>query len=416
MTHDPYAALRLPDYRLLLSSSLGSATAFGITTVAVAVEVYNRTLSTLDLGLTGLAQFVPILLFALPAGQLVDRVAPKGVFQSALLVVSAGYFGLALLTFMQGPLWAIFTCLVVVGMGRTFIIPARFAMLRQVVPLEALGNAVNWNSSAWQVASICGPMLGGLLLWLVGAGATFMTAGLLTLLALLLLVPTRPLPRAATAEPSRDLAALFVGLRFIFAQPLLLSAISLDLFAVLLGGATALLPVFVKEVFQIAEADEGLAVGLLRAAPALGAVVIAVWLAHQPPLQRPGRALLLAVTVFGLTIIAFGLSRWYWLSFVLLALSGAADNVSVVIRGVLVQTLTPDSMRGRVAAVNSVFISSSNELGEFESGLTAQWFGTVPAVVLGGVGTLLVVGVCAWLFPQLWQLGPLHKLAQPQRT
>ncbi|MFQ3593084.1 MAG: MFS transporter [Gemmataceae bacterium] len=416
MSHDPYAALRWPDYRCLLTSSLCSATAFGITTVAVAVEVYNRTGSTLDLGLTGLAQFVPILVLALPAGQLVDHVAPKSVFQGALAFVAGGYFGLALLTHLHGPLWAIFTCLVLVGMGRTFIIPARFAMLRQVVPLHTLGNAVNWNSSGWQVASISGPVLGGLMLWLLGARDTFLLATALTVLALTLLIPTRPTPRSSSAGSPRDLAALFAGVRFIVSHPLLLSAISLDLFAVLLGGATALLPVFAKEVFHIPEGKDGLAVGLLRAAPALGAVVIAVWMAHRPPLQRPGRALLLAVAVFGLTIIAFGLSRSFWLSFVVLAISGAADNISVIIRGVLVQTLTPDVMRGRVAAVNAVFISSSNELGEFESGVTAKWFGTVPAVILGGLGTLGVVAVCGWLFPQLWRLGPLHTLKTLQAT
>jgi MFS family permease len=410
MNHDPYAALRLADYRSLLASSLCSAIAFGMTTVAVGVDVYNRTLSTLDLGYTGLAQFLPILILALPAGQVVDRFPPKGIFQGALAVISSGYLGLALLSLVQGPVWAIFACLVLVGIGRTFTIPARFAMLRQVVPLEMLSNAVNWNSTSWQVASISGPVLGGLLLWQLGPGNTYLLASGLALTALVLLVPTQPQPRTASTTSVRDLAALFAGVRFIVSQPLLLSAITLDLFAVLLGGATALLPVFVKEVFAIPEADEGLAVGLLRAAPALGAVVMALWMAHRPPLQRPGRALLLAVAVFGLTILMFGLSRSFWLSFAVLALGGAADNISVIIRGVLVQTLTPDSMRGRVSAVNAVFISSSNELGEFESGVTAAWFGTVPAVILGGLGTLAVVGTCGILFPALWRLGPLHLL------
>jgi MFS family permease len=388
---------------------LSSAVAFGITTVAVAVDVYVRTGSVLYLGYTGLAQFVPILLLALPAGQMADRYPPKRVFQIALAVITTGYASLALLAWFQGPVWAIFASLTLVGTGRTFTIPARFALLRRLVPLETLTNAVSWNSTGWQVASVAGPVAGGLLLYAVGPLGSYALSAWLAFQALLLLIPTQPTVPVTVAAPLRDLSALLAGVRFVWSNPLMLSAVTLDLFAVLLGGATALLPVFVKEVLQVQDAE--LAIGSLRAAPALGAVGMALWIAHRPPLRRPGRALLLAVALFGVSIIGFGLSSHFWVSFVLLALGGAADNISVIIRGTLMQTLTPDHMRGRVAAVNSVFISSSNELGEFESGVTAELFGAVPAVVLGGIGTVGVVALCAWCYPPLWRLGPLHELS-----
>jgi MFS family permease len=420
MSHDPYAALRLPGYRFLLASSLCSAIGTGITSVAVAVDVYERTLASPDgtdesrkalavflLGMTGLVQFIPVLLLSLPAGQVADRFDRKLVFQVALCVVEAGYVGLAALAWFHGPIWAIFACLGLIGVGRTFTIPARVALLRQMVPLEALANAVGWNSTGWQVASITGPVVGGLILWLAAPMGAYLLATALILAAWVLMVPTRP--TAVQPTTAQSLASLLVGVRFVWETELMLAAITLDLFAVLLGGATALLPVFAHEVLKID--DKGLAVGILRAAPALGALVMALWLAHHP-LKRPGRALVLSVAGFGLATIGFGLSKHFWLSFAMLALAGALDNVSVVVRGTLMHVLTPDAMRGRVAAVNSVFVSSSNELGEFESGVTAAWWGPVTAVVLGGVGTLVVVGFSVVRWPRLWQLGPLDRLKE----
>lgn len=406
MSHDPYAALRLPGYRRLLLASLCSAVGFGVATVAVGVDVYRRTGSAFDLGMTGLVQFLPILLLSLPAGQVADRFDRKLVFQLALALIVASYLGLAAMAAVDAPVWTIFLCLTVIGVGRTFTIPARVALLRQVVPLESLPNAVGWNTTGWQVASISGPMVGGLVLWLASPLAAYLIGAGLALASMVLMVPVRPdvAPRAA----AHDLAGLLAGVRFVWGTKLMLAAITLDLFAVLLGGATALLPVFAREVLMIHE--DGAAVGALRAAPALGAVMMALWLAHRPPLRRPGRALLLAVAGFGLATIGFGLSRHFALSFVLLAVAGALDNISVVVRGTLMQVLTPDEMRGRVAAVNFVFVSSSNELGEFESGLTASWWGPVAAVVVGGVGTLAVVGFAAWRWPALWRLGPMHEL------
>ncbi|MGL4555638.1 MAG: MFS transporter [Gemmataceae bacterium] len=407
MNHDPYAALRLPGYRLLLASSLTSAVGFGVTTVAVAVDIYRRTDSAFALGLTGLVQFVPILLLALPAGQVADRHDRKAVFRISLSVVAAGYLGLATLAWAGGPVWAVFVCLALIGVGRIFTLPARVALLRQVVPVETLANAVGWNSTGWQVASIAGPVLGGLMLWLAEPVGAYLLAAALALTGVLLLGPVRPAAQIVVA--AADVTALLAGVRFVWDTKLMLAAITLDLFAVLLGGATALLPVFAREVLKIDEA--GLAVGLLRAAPAAGAVVMALWLAYHP-LRRPGRALLLSVAGFGLATVGFGLSTSFWLSFAMLAAAGALDNVSVVVRGTLMHVLTPDEMRGRVAAVNSVFVSSSNELGEFESGVTAGWFGPVAAVVGGGVGTLVVVAFAAWQWPMLWRLGPLTELME----
>jgi hypothetical protein len=276
-----------------------------------------------------------------------------------------------------------------------------------VVPTHTLANAITWHSSGWQIANVAGPALGGLAIAVSGqAGAAFLLAAGCSLGSAALFAPIRVRPASpATAAPS--LRSLLAGVRFVRQTKLLLAAITLDLFAVLLGGATALLPIFAKDILNIGPTG----LGWLRAAPAVGAFVMAMVLAHSPPLGRPGLALLLAVTGFGIATIAFGLSGNPVLSFLMLALAGAMDNVSVVVRHTLVQILTPDSMRGRVAAVNLVFISSSNELGAFESGMTADWFGEVASVVGGGIGTILVVLVVALRYPQLLRLGPLHELA-----
>ncbi len=273
------------------------------------------------------------------------------------------------------------------------------------MPPHLLGNAVTWNSSGWQLASVAGPALGGLVLWyfevpavayLLTAGCAFLGAGLIA--------PVRPRPFAS----SNLRGSLLAGVRFVWRTELLLAAITLDLFAVLLGGATALLPIFAKDILNVGPAG----LGWLRSAPALGAVCMALVLAHRPPLRRAGRTLLWSVAGFGVATIGFGLSGDPIVSFVLLALTGALDNISVVVRGTLMQTLTPDELRGRVAAVNAVFISSSNEVGAFESGMTADWFGPVASVVGGGIGTILVVVVVMLRWPRLLALGQLHPTAR----
>jgi MFS family permease len=402
--HDPYAALRHRDYRLLLGS--GVLASIGQTMLAVAVgwELYERTRSPGALGLAGLTGFLPVLLLALPAGQVADRLSRKGLFEAGYVGLMLASLGLAALSVLEGPVPLIYLCLILVGVSRAFGAPARWALVSEVVPAEHLHNAVTWNSSGWQVASVAGPALGGLALAHAGhaALAYLLSAGCAAASALLFL-PARPRPLPRRSEPL-SLASLMAGVRFVWRTDLLLAAITLDLFAVLLGGATALLPIYAKDILDVG--PRGL--GWLRAAPALGAVGMAVLLAHLPPLRRAGLTLLWAVAGFGVATIVFGFSTWPVLSFVMLALTGALDNISVVVRGTLVQVLTPDAMRGRVAAVNQVFISSSNDLGEFESGVTAELLGTVPAVVAGGVGTLLVVLAVAFRWPQLLRLGSLR--------
>jgi MFS family permease len=285
--------------------------------------------------------------------------------------------------------------------------PARTSLLPQVVPLDTLGNAVTWNSSGWQFANVAGPPLGAWVLYQAGAAApAYLLAASCALACVVLLWLVRPWYNEPQVRPARSAHALLAGARFVWRTKLLLAAITLDLFAVLLGGATALLPIYAKDILLVTPD----AYGWLRAAPALGALVMAFWLAHSPPLRRPGLTLLLSVAGFGVATIIFGISEIYWLSFAMLALAGALDNVSVVVRGTLMQRLTPDEMRGRVAAVNTLFISSSNELGEFESGMTAALLGTVGDVVFGGVGTIVVVLLVTWRWPGLIWLGPLHQL------
>ncbi len=417
--HDAYQALRHPSYRSLLIGAVLASAAGEVQAVAVGWELYRRTHSAWALGLTGLAQFLPVLLLALPAGHAADRYNRKVVFQFAQAASAVASFGLAALSLTEGPVPLVFAALLLAGVARAFGAPARSALLPQVVPPEALTNAVTWNSSGWQIANVAGPALGGLVLALASLGnppddvpssaaaPAYLVAAGLSLACVVLLIPVRP-RQAARAPLRRDLSSLLAGLRFVWKTELLLAAITLDLFAVLLGGATTLLPIYAQDIIGTGPAG----LGWLRAAPALGALCMAVLLAHLPPLRRPGRALLLAVAGFGAATIVFGFSRDFLLSFSMLALTGALDNVSVVVRGTLMQTLTPDEMRGRVAAVNSVFISSSNELGGFESGAAAAAFGPVASVVAGGVGTILVVLTVAWRWPRLLALGPLHRLGR----
>ncbi len=405
--HDPYAALRHPSYRCLLAGGVMASVGSEAQAVAVGYELWQRTHDEWSLGLAGLAQFLPVLLFALPAGQAADRFSRRRLFQFAQGLALLSSLGLAALSSSQGPVPLIFVCLFASGVARAFSAPARTALLPQVVPLSALANAVTWNSSGWQLANVAGPALGGLVLAVASPAGAYLQAAGCALGCILLLEAVRPRegPRPVVG---RSMEALLAGARFVWRTELLLAAITLDLFAVLLGGATALLPVYADKILGVGPVG----LGVLRASPALGAVLMAVALAHRRPLERPGRALLLAVAGFGLATVGFGLSTNFALSFVLLALTGALDNVSVVVRGTLMQSLTPDEMRGRVGAVNSVFISSSNELGAFESGATARLFGPVASVVGGGIGTVVVVLLVALRWPGLLRLGPLHTLGR----
>lgn len=403
--HDAYAALRNRDYRLLLAGGILSTTGGEVLAVAVSWEVYQRTGSAAALGFTGLAQFLPVLILALPAGQVADHFSRKRIVQAAQTTFALSAVGLAILSLVEGPIALVYLCLVVIGCSRAFAMPARGSLLPLIVPSEQLANAVAWSTSGFQIANVVGPALGGLMIAGLGgiaAGVYLLAAGCL-LTCVLMYIPIRPRAPARSAEP-RSLASLFAGVRFVWRTDLMLAAITLDLFAVLLGGATALLAIFAEDILHVGPVG----FGWLRASPAIGALLMGVVMAHRPPLKQAGRTLLVVVAGFGAATIVFGLSRNFWLSFAMLALTGALDNVSVVIRHTLMQMLTPDDMRGRVAAVNAVFISSSNELGAFESGVTAHWFGPVLSVVGGGIGTILVVLAVTFRWPRLLRLGTLH--------
>ena len=366
--------------------------------VAVGWQIYALTHRPLDLGLVGLAQFAPGVLLFLIAGHTADRVARQTIlrvcyFGYALCAIAL--FGLSLHGIAS--VWPIYAVLLSYGVIRAFSGPAGQAFLPQVVAAEHFSNAVTWSSSFFQTATILGPVAGGLIYGLASSPVpVYVCAFIANFAAVLLLVPIRPNIAARTKLEQRA-GVILDGLRYIWHTKLVLGCMSLDLFAVLLGGAAALLPVYSSEILHTG--PNGL--GLLRAAPGLGAVLVAVLLAHYPLRRRAGLAMLWCVCGFGVFTIVFGLSHNLALSFLALLVTGAFDMVNVIVRSTLVQLATPDEMRGRVSAVNMLFIGASNEFGQFESGITAQWFGAVPAVVLGGVGSIAVVALWSWLFPAL---------------
>ncbi|HNP85029.1 MAG TPA: MFS transporter [Kouleothrix sp.] len=407
--HDPFAALRFRDFRLLMIGTFVTVIAEQMLNVALGWELYERTRSPLMLGLVGLVQVLPVLALALIAGHTADRFDRKRIVVLTMLTIALCTLGLAVLSYSSGPLLFIYGCLLIIGVARAFQSPAVSSLTAQVVPAEYFSNAATWESSAWQASSIIGPALGGFLI-AVQKQATGVYALVATLILAvgLMLGLLRPRP-VAPSEEELSLDSLLAGARFIWNTKIILASITLDMFAVLLGGATALLPVFARDILLVGA--EGL--GWLRAAPAVGATLAGLSLAFLPPFRHAGRTLLLVVAGFGLATIVFGLSRSFALSLLMLALLGALDNISVVIRSTLLLTRTPDSMRGRVNAVHFVFIGISNELGAFESGVAAALFGTIGAVVGGGIGTILVVGAVALLWPEVRRLGRLNDFEEP---
>ncbi|HLO78782.1 MAG TPA: MFS transporter [Magnetospirillum sp.] len=390
------AVLAIGDFRSFLSTRFLSAVALQMVGVAVGWQVYDLTRDPLHLGLVGLAQFVPALACALPAGHVADRFDRRRVLLTCLLAETACLAALLMLSLQSAPpLALLLTILAVMGATRAFIQPASQSLVPHLVPTELFPRAVAWASSSWQVAVIAGPALGGAL-YAFGVTAVYAAAAAMMALAALAVsrLKTRLIVHAATET---GLDGLLAGVRYVMQRRDILGAVSLDLFAVLLGGATALLPIYARDILHVGPVG----LGLLRSAPAAGAALTAFWLAHHPLERHAGQRMFVAVGVFGLATVAFGLSTNYWLSLGALGVLGAADMISVVVRQTLVQARTPDEMRGRVSAVNFVFIGASNELGEFESGVTAALFGTVPAVVIGGVGTLAVAMLWAWRFPAL---------------
>lgn len=367
--------------------------------VAIGWHLYDLTGNALDLGLIGLVQFLPRVMFVLIAGDVADRHDRRRIAALSQLLQAACAFGLlASLVYPEHARTMIYVVSFLVGMGRAFEFPATQAMLPRIVGGALLPPAVAISATAVQAATIAAPALGGVM-YVLGAAVVYALTGVLYLLAFFLMTRIRFEPEEApiVVEPQSRWQGLLAGVRFIWNRPAVLGAISLDLFAVLLGGATALLPVYAKDILHAGP----WALGLLRAAPAVGALTMGAWLARHPIRQRVGKVMFGAVAVFGLATIVFGFSTSPLLSFVALATLGAADMVSVVIRSSFIQLETPDEMRGRVSSVNSVFIGASNQLGEFESGVMAALIGPVLSVVTGGIGTLLVVVVWMRLFPQL---------------
>lgn len=383
------------DFRLFTLARFLSAIGIQIQTVAVGWLVYDITRSAFALGLVGLAEFLPAVALALVTGHAADRYDRRRILVACYLVTTLTSIGL-LACALAGSraVGLLYGLLVVFGVSRAFANPAGQALVPNLVAPEHLGSAIAWSATAWQTATIAGPALGGLLYYF-GARAAFGAGTLLfvTCVALFSAMASRPQP--PRGEVNRE--TLLAGIRFIRSRPAILGAISLDLFAVLLGGATALLPIYARDI--LGTGPGGL--GLLRSMPAIGALGMALWLAANPLKSRAGLRMFQAVAVFGIATIAFGLSRDLLLSCTALVVLGAADMISVFVRQTLVQFDTPDAMRGRVAAVNSVFIGASNELGEFESGTLAALVGTVPSVVIGGLGTLAVCALWMWWFPAL---------------
>ena len=403
--HDPYAALRILNFRWFIYSMLAMTVATQIQAVVVSWQIYELTHDPLSLGLIGLAEAVPFIGFALFAGHVADRIARLRISLIALAVLLG--CSLTLLGFTLRPdiirpgrVWPIYLVIFCSGIARSFLQPARSALGAELVPRDLYPNAVTWRSSTWQLAEVVGPAVGGLVYGFGSARAAYGVDAALMGVALLALARLRHAPVRSIRADESFLQSLATGIRFVRGQPVVLGALTLDLFSVLFGGAVALLPVFAAEILHVG--PEGL--GILRAAPAVGAVLMSLVLAHRPPLQRAGRTLFVSVALFGLAMIGFGLSRDFFLSTALLALSGMADTVSVVVRSTLLQVMTPDHLLGRVASVNAIFIGSSNELGAFESGTAARLIGTVPSVVFGGLATLLVVATTALKVPELRRL------------
>jgi MFS family permease len=374
--------------------------------VAVGWLLYERTGDAWSLGLVGVAELTPVLFLMVIAGNAADRYPRRniGIFAHAVLTLAAS--GLALLSWLDGPTWAIYALLFMVGTARAFASPSVNTILPQLLPPAEFANANAWLSSTFQLAAISGPAIGGLLIAATGAATVSFALAAAGQLMFIVMLRTMPVRVAAPAASRRSASDVFAGFRFVRANPLFLSAITLDLFAVLFGGAVALLPIFAKDILAVGPAG----LGYLRAAPGIGALSMALITTRLKPWQRPGTVLLWAVAGFGLAAIGFGLSRSFALSLFCLFLTGVFDNISVVIRLTLEQTITPDHLRGRVSAINYVFIGFSNEFGAFESGATAALVGPTLSVAGGGIATLLVVAMVRAAWPQLARIGPLHTL------
>lgn len=401
-THDAYAAFRIPAYRRYFTGNLVFILGLQMLKVAVGWEMYERTGSALNLGFVGLVQFIPQLAFVAVAGHITDIYNRKHVLMTAVSLSAVAALVLAVNAAVKGPIFVMYACLFAAGTARAFWMPARSALLPRIVPLSIFSNAVSWNTSGFEISSFVGPAIGGFLIYYAGVTAVYaINAALITCFVLLLSRISYRHERPA--QSALSLSSLLAGVRFIWKTKVVLSVMCLDMFGVLLGGATALMPIYAKDILHVGA--NGL--GWLLAAPSAGAFTSALIQAHRGPLERAGRTILMAVTFFGAATIIFGISKFFPLSLAMLFVLGVCDNISVVVRSTLVQTSTPDDMRGRVSALNGLFIGTSNELGAFESGAVADLLGPVASVVLGGAGTIIVVAIIAWISPSLRRYGRL---------
>jgi len=404
----PYSVLKIRDFRLFIQARFCVTLATQIQATAVGWQIYQITKDPLSLGLIGLAEALPSIMVSLYAGHVADIIKRKKIILAMLSVLLICSLSLLFFVLPQGANmlmygeYPIYCVIFISGIGRGFLTPALFSFMPQLIQRNQYQNAITWNSMLWEVASIGGPALGGLLIF--NLKITYLFDAFLMVLGLILasMVGDKPLPTGTNelnvAEKIKS------GLKFVFQNKIILGALSLDLFAVLFGGATSLLPIFATDILNVGE----FGFGLLRAAPCLGALLMALYLAHRPIQKRAGIILLCAVGGFGFCMILFALSKIFLISIFLLFLSGGFDCISVIIRSTLLQTLTPENMKGRVSAVNNIFIGSSNEIGAFESGLVARYLGVISSVVVGGFLTIVVVTITAWRAPSLRKLKNVH--------
>ncbi len=395
-SHHGFGVLRHRNFALYLSARVLGTLAVQMQSVAIGWQVYQMTGDVMDLGLVGLAQFLPFLLLILWAGHAADHYPRRRIVSLCMLtqlLCSALLLGFTMLGWRS--VWPVFAVLALFGAARAFMMPATQAILVNLVPEESFSRAVALSSSSFHVAVIAGPALGGVL-YLAGPQVVYSVVAVLLCISVALMWATK-MPSPPPAKEPISWHALLGGIRFVRGQPILLGALSLDLFAVLFGGVTALLPAYAHDVLHAGPT----ALGFLRAMPGAGAALTSIYLTFRPIERKVGPAMFAGVLLYGLATLALGFSTSMWVALPALFLLGAGDMVSVFVRHLLVQIVTPDAIRGRVSAVSAVFIGASNELGEFESGITAGWFGLVPAIIFGGAATLMVTGMWAVLFPGL---------------
>ena len=433
-----YALFRNAEFTRYLIARFIAALGMQMLVTALDWELWKRAHSGLALGFVGLALMIPMILCTLPAGQLADRRNRKNIILGSTIVLAFASLGLTLTSFfidlnqnVAAFQFFAYSLLVVIGIARTFLWPASAAFVTALVSREELPRAITFNSGAFQLSCVVGPSIAGVVIWLThGAWLVYAFNVLAGIVCFALVIGIRHEHKIPPREPV-SLKTLVTGFKFVFQNKIILGTLTLDMFAVLLGGAVTLLPIFADTIIPLHNGAEGVGLGLLRAAIPVGAIVCVFFLAHRPPLQKAGHTMLLCVAIFGVATMLFGLANrqclgnwfpaldgaWFWVAFSLMALCGAVDNVSVVVRQTLVQILTPDDKRGRVSAVNSLFIGTSNELGGFESGVTQHLFGPVMgntlatgailSTVVGGFGTILVVLAVAWIWPEIRRYGKL---------